>query len=186
MPRHVEEIQNTLATITRGDSLMDMLLELERTVDSVEVFAYRNWKSGELINGPIIDRYFITTTWMYPKGKMPDPRAAVRLEKIGCEVEFGKDIYKKPTRVLQPSDIADPRTKKAKMDDIPVWLVTLRMPIKYITDRLELSDEFIEAEMDKQVHEIAAEYKAEGEEEVADDAGMDDAGGEEGEEEPML
>lgn len=161
MSKHVEHIQKTLSALSRGDEMMDILLEFERTLDGVELFTYKNWKDGELVQGPNIERYWVTTTWMYPKNNMPDPKGALRLDKIGCKVQFRDDIYKKPVKIMAPSDWANTTTKQAKMSDIPVYLVTIKMPMKYITDRLELSDEFIEREMEDRIHKIAQDYEEE-------------------------
>lgn len=181
MPQNIEDIQQTLASISRGDDLMTMLLELERTLDGTEVFAYKNWLNGELVSGPDIDKYWITTSWMYPHKDMPDPVGGLRLKKIGCEVYFRKDIYKKPVRVLEPSDWADQKTKKAKMEEHPVWIVTIKMPMKYITDRLEFTDAYLEKEMDKITHDIASKYQPD--EEAGGDEGGDEFGDEFGDEE---
>ena len=90
MPQYIEDIQSTLASISKGNDLMDLLLEFERTLDSTELFAYKNWADGELVSGPKLDRYFITTTWMYPYKRMPDPYGALRLKETRLRSRFRK------------------------------------------------------------------------------------------------
>ena len=118
MPQGLEDIKSTLASITRGDGVIDLLMEFERTLDATEIFAYKNWYCGELIKGPDIGRYWFTTTWMFPHKLMPDPDGALRLEKIGCKVYYDKDTLMQPRRVLTPKDWKDQRTKEAKMEEL--------------------------------------------------------------------
>lgn len=182
MPQGLENIKDTLARITRGDSVMDLLMEFERTLDSAEVFAYKNWLCGELVKGPDIGRYWFTTTWMWPHKLMPDPEGALRLEKIGCKVSYGKDILNQPKRILTPKDWEDPRTKEAKIDEVPVWVVTIEMPIKYVTDSLDAYQEYIDDEIATETEEVSAEIAPPEEEEGMDDEfdmGMEDDMGDE-------
>ena len=175
MPQYIEDIQKTLADISKGNDVMDMLLELERTMDSIDIFAYAHWADGELVSGPVLDRYFITTTWMYPYKRMPDPDGLLRLKKIGCDVNFKKDTYLKPTKVISPADWTDSTTKQAKLEEHVVWLVTIRMPIKYVQDLDNTGGTWLENEIDKTVEEIANEYQVAPSDESGDD-GMGDMG----------
>ena len=179
MSQRIENIKDTLTTLSAGDGLMEMLMEFERTLSNTDVFAYRNWLDGELIHGPIVDRYWFTTTWMYPGSRMPDPDAALRLEKIGCKVSYKKDIFEKPTKVLEPTDWEDPRTKKAKMEYHKVWVVNIQMPKKHVTEQLESFLDEIEADIDEQTTEIAQEFTSpnEGGDELSNE--FDDEFGEE-------
>lgn len=137
MPKGLEDIKATLARITRGDSVLDYLIEFERTLDAAEVFAYKNWLCGELLQGPEMDRYWFTTWWMYPEKLMPDPEAALRLQKIGCKVSYAKDTLLQPRKILTRADWADPKTKKAIIDEMPVWVIKIAMPMKYVIESLD-------------------------------------------------
>lgn len=173
MPQGLENIKNALARISRGDSAMDLLMEFERTLDAAEVFAYKNWLSGELIDGPDIGRYWFTSTWMWPQKMMPDPEGALRLEKIGCKVLYSKDVLDQPRRIMTPKDWQNTRTKDAKIDAVPVWLVRIEMPMKYVTDSLDAFNEYIDDEIAAETEALSAEV-APPEEEGGDDLGMDD------------
>lgn len=130
----LEEIRNTLAKISQDDSLLDMLCEFERTLDKTGVYAYQNWLNGELISGPDVERFWFKTAWLYRKDEMPDPDAALRLEKIGCKVWYTDAVLKQPVKISSPASWENQTSKAAKMIDTPVWIVHIHMPIKYITD----------------------------------------------------
>jgi hypothetical protein len=182
MPRGLEDIKKTLARITRGDSVLDLLMEFERTIDATEVFSYKNWFAGELVDGPHITRYWFTTSWMYPHKLMPDPEGALRLEKIGCKVSYTKDILNQPRRVLSPKDWADQKTKAAIIEELPIWIVTISMPIKYVVGRLDalhdyLDDEYSTEESDEVAASINDEMSPPADEMGGDEFADDELGG---------
>lgn len=143
----LDSIKQTLVNISKGDTILDTLLEFERTLDNAEIFAYKNWILGELVEGPDIGRYWYKTVWMYPYAMMPDPTAGLRLTKLGAKVNFRKGIFKKPVKVKGPQDWKDPETKDAKMVDHEIWLVTIELPLKYINRGLEQTDEIIQKDI---------------------------------------
>lgn len=132
----LEDVRNTLARITQDQDLLDILYEFERTMDATGVSAYANWYHGELLEGPVISKYWVTCKFMYPEKLMPDPDGGLRLKKIGCDVSFSKAMLNKPVKILSPADWENNTTKKAKMKQIPVWIVTIAMPTKFIDDNL--------------------------------------------------
>jgi len=155
MTTDLDSIKKTLVSISKGETLLDTLLEFERTLDNAEVFAYQNWILGELVEGPFIERYWYKTTWMYPYAKMPDPNGGLRLTKIGAKVGFRKGIFKKPVKVTGPQDWADPETKRAKMSEHEIWLVSIDLPIKYINRGLEQTDDIIQKDIEETNAELA-------------------------------
>ena len=76
--------------INGNETLLDMLLEFEKVLDDVGVYAYKNWMLGEVVEGPLLERYWFNVTLMYPRKEMPDPDAMRRLDKYGCKVEYVK------------------------------------------------------------------------------------------------
>jgi hypothetical protein len=151
----LEQIKNTLVGISKGDNILDTLLELERTFSNAEIFAYKNWILGELVEGPEIGRYWYKTVWMWPKSAMPDPDAGLRLTKLGAKVNFRKGVFKRPVKVKGPEDWVDPQSKRAKMVDSDVWLVTIDLPIKYINRGLQDLDDIIQKDIDDTNEELA-------------------------------
>lgn len=176
----LDSIKQTLVNISKGDSILDTLLEFERTLDNAELFAYKNWILGELVEGPVIGRYFYKVVFMYPHQLMPDPNGGLRLTKIGAKVNFKKGVFKKPTRVRGPEDWVDPQSKRAKMVESDIWLVTIELPMKYIVRGLEHNDDIIQKDIDKTNAELDGAFEEqvpEGEEAGEDmDMGMEDQG----------
>ena len=180
MTTDLDSIKNTLVNISKGNSLLDTLLEFERTLDNAEIFAYKNWILGELVEGPDISRYGYKTVWMYPYAMMPDPNAGLRLTKLGAKVNFRKGTFKKPVKVHGPEDWANPETKRAKMAEHEVWLVTIDLPLKYINNGLENIDDIIQQDIAATNAEIADAYDEQPEDDSMDMAGGDEMAPDEG------
>jgi hypothetical protein len=123
---------------------MSYLYEFERTLELTGVIHYKNWYKGELIQGPKISKYWITCRFMYDANDMPDPDAALRLKKIGCIVGFEKKTLRRPIKVLSSDDWEDQTSKKAKIEKVPVWIVSIKMPMKYIKDNYDDVNMFID------------------------------------------
>ena len=125
------------------------LLDFERVLDELDIYAYRNWALGELVEGPDISKYKVTCIFMWPEKLMPDPRAGRRLLPFDCEVVYKKTKIKIPIKIENPSDFVA-GTKKAKIIEKPVWLVEITMPKSLMSDirtgSIELEDEDIELE----------------------------------------
>lgn len=171
MATDLDSIKKTLVNISQGNSLLDTLLEFERTLDNAEIFAYKNWILGELVEGPDISRYWYKTVWMYPYAMMPDPNAGLRLTKLGAKVNFRKGTFKKPVKVHGPEDWANPETKRAKMAEHEVWLVTIDLPLKYINNGLEKADDIIQQDIAATNAEIADAYNEQPEDDSLDMTG---------------
>ena len=159
MATDLDAIKKTLVGISKGEGLLDTLLEFERTLDNAEVFAYKNWILGELVEGPNIGRYWYTVKFMYPYDMMPDPDGGLRLTKLGAKVNFKKGVFKKPVKVHGPEDWQNPETKRAKMAEHEIWIVTIELPIKYIQRGLEQTDEIIQKDIDDTNAELADAYE---------------------------
>lgn len=70
--------------------LLDLLIKMEDVLDTFDVYVFKNWFSGEVVEGPKVRRYWLDMTLKYPYNKMPDPRAGLRLLKHGVRVDFNK------------------------------------------------------------------------------------------------
>jgi hypothetical protein len=128
----LDVIQN-LQTIYENDKSFRILKDFERVLDELGLYVYANWEDGELVEGPIVSRHWVTCTFMWPKKNMPDPMGGRRLIDYDCEVRYEKSSIIKPRQIKNPDDIR-PGTKKGKLDKIPVWLVEIQMPKKLIVD----------------------------------------------------
>ena len=128
-----------------SDSALTTLLDFERVIDELDVYAFENWKIGELVSGPVYEKYFVTCTFMFPYKKMPDPRGGEQLLNYNCEILYKKDELEYPVKPKSPADFR-PGTKLAKTMKVPIWLVTVTIPKKLMN---EIQQGSIEVENEK-------------------------------------
>ena len=125
------------------------LLDFERVLDELDLYAFRNWQLGELVQGPDISKYKVSCIFMWPERLMPDPRGGRRLLPFDCEVKFKKATIKIPIKITEPDDFV-PGTHKARLVKKKVWLVEIVMPKSLISDirtgSMELEDQSIDLE----------------------------------------
>ena len=114
-------------------SSMDILLDFERVIDEMGTYAFQNWKLGELVEGPIVKKYRVICTFMWPVSMMPDPAAAERLLNYNAKISFKKDWLIYPVKIKDQSDFR-PNNKKPKLAQKQVWLVTINLPKSLIKD----------------------------------------------------
>jgi len=143
----IKDVIKTIENVYDNDTAFTILKDFERVLDELNLYVYDNWQDGELVAGPEILRHFVTCTFMWPRDKMPDPDGGKRLLDYGCKVFYKKDVYIYPRKVLKQDDFR-PGTKKGKLDQMPIWLVTVRMPKELI--RTIYSGYEVEQEYNKQ------------------------------------
>lgn len=107
--------------------LLDILIQCENVLDSMDVYCYANWFDGEVIEGPIVRRHWVTFSLLYSHDKMPDPRAALRLLKHGVQVEFSSVKREQPGKPGHPDTEPDHDTD---------WLVKVTVP-RRLLDQIE-------------------------------------------------
>ena len=129
----IKIINDNVKKISETNTLLDMLLEFEGVVDNFDLYAYKNWNKGELVEGPVVTKYDTTATFMWDMTEMPDPDAGQRLLNVGGQVAYKKDIKLVPRKIKSYSDYR-PGTKKGKLDEMPVWLVKISVPNTVIED----------------------------------------------------
>jgi hypothetical protein len=139
-------------------------MNLESVIDHANIYAYPNWIEGEIVEGPHIDRYWVTVTLMYPHKLMPDPEGAERLLKHGCKVYYAKDELETAAKLKSPDDSEGqdnasgrrPGQTRAKMVKKPIWLVTIVVPRKFMNDieasRLRIEDQAINSDAVEQAN----------------------------------
>lgn len=156
MPTPLKDIIENTQKIYMTDSSINTLLDFERIIDELDVYAFDNWKQGELVKGPDYEKYFVTCTFMWPHKKMPDPRGGQRLLDYGCEISYRKDTLEYPIKVETPNDF-EPGTKMPKIGKAPVWLVEITVPKKLMYDirqgSLELESDTVDTEDIEQSYE---------------------------------
>lgn len=150
------QVADNIRDIYMSDGSIATLLDFERVLDEVDLYAFKNWELGELVAGPDIGKYRVTCTFMWPLKLMPDPRGARRLLPFDCVVEYMKKEIKIPVRINDPSDYI-PGTAKAKLTTKEVWLVSITMPKALMNDirtgSIEMEDQDIELDDLDQAYE---------------------------------
>lgn len=170
MPIAVKMLNDHIKKVSETNTLLDMLLEFERTLDDMDLYAYKNWDQGEVLEGPILDRHYITVKLMYLNKHMPDPVGAKRLFDRGALVKFTKNQLISPVKVKSFNDVTtemrdDGTVKyKAKTKTEDIWVVEVKMPRRYVdefsTDAI-MSDEesFIDPDSVSTENQIDAEQQ---------------------------
>ena len=142
-------IADNIRDIYLSEGSLLTLLDFERVLDEMDLYAFRNWDKGELVQGPDIGKYKVGCIFMWPEKLMPDPRGARRLLPFDCDVKFKKTTIKIPIKVEQPADYAA-GTHTARLVEKHVWLVEIVMPKALISDirtgSIELEDQEIDLE----------------------------------------
>ena len=129
----VLDIIKNIESIYDSNTSFQVLKDFERVIDELDIYVYKNWKDGELIQGPDIERHWVTCAFMWDRDNMPDPQGGKRLLDYDCKVTYQKSYVIEPRKIKDPDDIR-PGTKKGKLDRKPIWVVTIQMPKKLIGD----------------------------------------------------
>ena len=141
------QVADNIKNIYMSEGSLLTLLDFERVLDELDLYAFAHWEIGELVAGPEISKYRVTCTFLWPEKLMPDPRGARRLLPFDCDVKYKKTTMKVPVRIDDPSDYR-PGTHKAKIIEKKVWLVEITMPKSLMSDirtgSVELEDQDID------------------------------------------
>jgi hypothetical protein len=127
------DVIRNIKKIYASDNVISSLVNMEKVMDDVNIYAYKNWSLGELVDGPHETKYDVSATFMWEQNQMPDPDAGKRLLTLGGQVEYKKDIKLVPKRIKSYADFR-PGTRKAKLEEHPVWLVKITLPKTVIED----------------------------------------------------
>lgn len=133
MAHDIIDVIKNIQTLTEQDKAFQILKDFERVIAALDIYVFKNWKDGELIDGPKVSRYMVECTFMWDIDKIPDPEGGKRLHNYGCCVSYKEDNILIPRTIRDPSDYR-PGTKKGKIDAHPVWTVTITMPKKLMQD----------------------------------------------------
>jgi hypothetical protein len=125
--------------------LLDLLIKMEDVLDSLDVYVFSNWFDGEIVEGPKVRRYWLDMTLLFPKEKMPDPRAGLRLLKHGVRVDFQKAAQEEGGEYREISGIEGKTNKDGNRE---VWLVRISVPRRLIAEISAGELDFYEDELD--------------------------------------
>jgi len=129
--------------LEQSPHLLDILIQMEDVLDSLDVYVYKNWIDGEVVSGPDVRRHWLSMSLLYPLDKMPDTRAGMRLIKHGIRVDFSK-ISREGE---EPRDKENPETGEEKTH----WLVRLDFPRRLVAQmngvsELEMYDDLVDVD----------------------------------------
>ena len=167
------QVADNIKNIYMSEGSLLSLLDFERVLDELDLYAFRNWIIGELVSGPEIGKYRVTCIFMWPEKLMPDPRGARRLLPFDCEVKYKKTTMKVPIKITDPSDYR-PGTKKARISDQKVWLVEITMPKSLMSDIRTGSIELEDQDINLEDLDVAYEQDLDQQEYKTDDAEQND------------
>lgn len=101
------------------DGLLDILIGVEEYFDNMDLYAYKNWIYGEIVEGPIVSKYWVELTLKFDHDTFPDPVATKIFEKQGTK------IFVRPDWEISP--IAHPRSD-ADMQSVLGNSASMRKP----------------------------------------------------------
>jgi hypothetical protein len=127
-----DNIKN-IKKIYMSDASLGILMDFERVLDSMDMYAFPNWSMGELVEGPAITKYWVRCKFMWPYNMMPDPNGAKRLVPYGAKITYQKDTIRVPVKINTPDDYRD-GSKKGKLVDAKVWYVDIMIPKNLLSD----------------------------------------------------
>ena len=141
------QVAKNIQDIYLSEGSLLTLLDFERVLDSLDMYAFKNWDIGELVQGPNISKYKVSCIFMWPENLMPDPRGARRLLPFDCEILFKKTNMKIPLKIEDPVDYK-PGTKVARIIEKKIWLVKITIPKNLMSDIRTSSSEMEEQDID--------------------------------------
>ncbi len=165
-----DSIVDTIKGVYMSDGAMSTLLDFERCLDEADIYAFKNWIVGELVDGPVIGRYSCKCTFMWPYKLMPDPRAITRLTIVGCKVAISKGEIKVPVAIHDPDDFIS-GTRYPKMTPRKVWYVEIEIPFELMDDIKEGSIELADQTID--LSEIQDAYDEDLDSSMTDESAVD-------------
>ena len=127
------DIIRNIKKIYASDNIINSIISMEKVMDDVNMYAYKNWSKGEIVDGPHDNKYDVSASFMWEQADMPDPEAGKRLLNLGAKVEYKKDMRLSPKKIKSYADFR-PGTRKAKLEEQPIWLVRITVPKTVIED----------------------------------------------------
>lgn len=123
--------------------LLDLLLQMEDVLDSLDLYVFKNWFKGEVVEGPIVHRYWIAMSLRFPLEKMPDPKGAKRLlkQEILCN-------YEKVAVNDDQHPEKEAKDGEEEKNEATHWLVEVRMPRRLLADMNAAELDFYDDDLD--------------------------------------
>ena len=167
---------NFLKRLSDSSSLTDVLIQMEDFLDSLDLYVFKNWFDGEIVDGPNVSRYWVSMTLKYDYKDMPDPAGGLRLLKHGAKVKFrrGKEedtetkssldqsemqrilaVQNQPAQPFRPDQTFNDPEYPEQLPLKKIWLIDIEIPRQFIED---LEDDDLDL-YDKEIEDEAAPFK---------------------------
>ena len=123
-----------IQSLYKSDDYLDVLLTVADFLDLVNLFAFPGWEDAELVDADFL-KYFTHITLKTDMDKMPHPKGALLLTKLGCQVKYHetKEAFLKPLQSLDDTyyDWKDDKRKR-KVVKKKCWEVEVLIPNRYL------------------------------------------------------
>ena len=129
------DLSNNTETVQRlfdDSSLLDILLGVEEYFDNADLYVFSNWIDGEIVEGPVVSKYWVEVTLKYDMDKMPDPRGAYLFENQGTKIMVRQDVERVIPKYAEDMDGLDIESGKVKEEKVPVILIKFVIPRRLV------------------------------------------------------
>jgi len=157
MQVNIHAILKNLKQVTMSPSSVEILCEFERVIDENGLYAFLNWKEGELVAGPTVTPYRVECQFCWPLDKMPDPAGIERLLPYDIKATYRKAWFTYPVTVKSEEDFR-PGSKKPKLVKTKVWIVTINIPKYLMKDIKQGADEIMKRQLS--FDDMSSNYKS--------------------------
>lgn len=183
------DTNKAIKRLEKHESLIDIMIQIEDFLDGLDIYAFKNWFDGEVVDGPHVKRYWVSITISWPYQDMPDPQGAIRLLRHNAKVKFYKQAELQPVEIEDYSDYAG-HSRRPKKEKVWKWYVDIIIPRRFIEDTeedLDLYDDEVDiddiADAEDQGIEAKDAYMQDDDKERENEEIEQDEEAEEGEEE---
>lgn len=125
--------QKIIKKLDDSPDLVDIMVSIEDYLDTSNMYVFKNWIDGELIEGPFVEPYWVRVSFKWPYLKMPDPQGGLRLTQHGTKLFYRITYENVPQPIREPSDY-EPGTHKPKIKPEKVWVVEMLIPRRFIDE----------------------------------------------------
>lgn len=152
---------SVIQKISNSETLLDILIQIEDFLDSMDIYAFQNWVDGTVYDGPFVSKYWYGVTLMYPWDSMPDPAGAIRLVNMGIKVKYKESEKEDIDLSTKPSDRINIDTlstlsygqssRGITLNQViqnngnrtydKIWLVDITIPTHFIDDQEDIDQE---------------------------------------------
>jgi hypothetical protein len=139
----VDQMSSNIENLQDSPHLLDILVQMEDVLDAMDLYVFRHWLNGEIVEGPNVRRYWLSMTLRYPKDNMPDPRGAKRLLKHGVRVDYTEVTEK------DANDTNSPQGETGEESEgVEVWHVRISIPRRLCSQMSDAQQSYYEDDVD--------------------------------------